>query len=211
MKSRNSIILTAMLVSAVSINSHALGLGDLLGGGEKSSTSSKADPTTIEKDLKSIVITTSRALEKLSDALGLKDESEKMKKNADCLEKNECGVKDAVDTLNGGSAALTKDIERRKKDGEKLSSDASSSAVQAIGPSIKVLPLWKRVLDGVAALSKDPTALMKAPALAKAITVVPSAAKGTVDLLKATTDYLTFSGVDVSSLTADLDAGMQGL
>lgn len=207
---KNNGIILALLLSVISVNSYALGLGDLLGSDEKSG-SAKADPTTVENDLKSIVVTSSRAIEKLSEALGLKDQAEKMKKNADCLEKNECGVKDAVDTLNGGSSALTKEIENKKKGGEKLSGDASSKALQAIGPGIKAFPLWKRVLDGAKALSKDTAAMMKAPALAKALPAVPTAAKGTVDLLKTTTDYLTFSGVDTSTLKADLDAGMKGL
>lgn len=207
---KNKVILLLMLLSVASINSYALGLGDLLGGDEKSGTS-KADPTTVENDLKSIVVTSSRAIEKLSEALGLKDQAEKMKKNADCIEKNECGVKDAIDTLNGGSSALTKEIANKKQGGEKLSGDASSKALQAIGPGVKALPLWKRVLDGATALSKDMPAMMKAPALAKAIPAVPSAAKGTVDLFKITIDYLTFSGVDTSTIKADLDAGMKGL
>jgi hypothetical protein len=53
--------------------------------------------------------------------------------------------------------------------------------------------------------------MMKVPALAKAVAAVPSAAKSTVDLLKTTTDYLAFSGVNVSAINDDLKAGMTGL
>jgi hypothetical protein len=139
---RNIGIILAMLLSVTSINSYALGLGDLLGSDEKSGTA-KADPTTLENDLKSIVATSSRALQSLNEAMGFKEQAEKLKKNAECIEKNECGVKDAVDTLNSGSSALKIEIENKKKGGEKLSGDASSKAMQAIVPGVKALPLWK--------------------------------------------------------------------
>jgi hypothetical protein len=186
------------------------GLGDLLGAG-KSKDGASASPESVERNLKEIVGTTSTAIANLSTAIGLKEEAAKMVKNADCIQRNECSLKDAVDIVTGSSATVRNEIEKKKASGEKLGAEASKEASKAILPGVKAIPLWKRVGDDGTALSKDRSAMVKASGLIRALPEVPNAMNGSANLFKTSIDYLSFSGADTSELQSELSKGLAGL
>ena len=187
------------------------GLGGLLGGGKSADSAKKSDPQSVEKDLKTIIAATSKSVAGLLGALGMKEESDKMTKNAECMEKSECGVKDGVEALSGASDAAKKEIESKKASGTKLDAAASGRAMESMLPGIIAMPLWKRVIDGGKALDKMSLLSSAGAGLARALPLVPGAAKGSGDFFKTSIDYLTFSGADTSSLQAKLNEGMTGL
>ncbi len=180
-----------------------------LPGAKPAEGAAKADPAAIEQDLKSIVITTTRSLEALNLALGNKEEADKLAKSADCLDKGSCGVADGVATLNSGSEATAKHVADQKAKGVKLDKDAAAMATKGILPGLTALPLWKRVIDGGKALSQDRMAMMKAAGLMQTLPKVPPAARSSVDFVKATIDYMSFSGQDTTEVSNALSKGMQ--
>ena len=171
------------------------GLGSFLGGGSKSAG---ADPKKLESDLKLIIESTSVALAKLADAMGLKESSAKMQKNADDIKSGAVGLSDSTTTVSDTCASVVAEIAKNQQSGKKLDAASSNIALQAIEPGIKSFPLWKSVADGVKSL--DSSAAMGAVALVQAAPKIPTAAKNSLDLYQAGISYLAFSGADTSSV-----------
>lgn len=171
------------------------GLGGLMGGGSKSAG---ADPKKLESDLKQIIESTSVALSKLADAMGLKESSAKMQKNADGIKSGAIGLSESADTVSETCASVVAEIAKNQQEGKKLDAASSSIAIQAIEPGIKSFPLWKSVADGIKSL--DRSAMMGAAALVQAGPKIPTAAKNSLDLYQAGISYLAFSGADTSSV-----------
>lgn len=227
MKKFMTLMVSAALVLTFSQGASAQ-LGGLMkkGGTDKSADASSSDSSsgsaagekpsaeTIEKDLKQIIVVTSRALSAFNEALGMKEQAAKAASNADCLEKGQCGVADAVAVVQSAQEATKVAVEGMKSEGKKLSADASKKAVAALVPAIQGIPLWKRVIDGGKALQSDRMAMMKAGALVKALPKVPGAMQGTFATFDAGLSYLSFSGVDgktLDPLKADLAKSMKGI
>lgn len=209
---KTRIFATSMLAAACFVgHAHAFGnLGNALGGGAKPAGEA-ANPAAIEKDLKLIIVSTSQAVGKLSEAMGLKTEADRMLKNAECVQSNACGVKEAVETVDGVSASVAKAIEAKRGSGVKLDGDAARTASSAILPGIQSMVLWKRVIDGGKALSQDRMAAMRSVALLQAMPVVPAAAKGSADFFVRSVDYLSFSGVDTKEMKSEMDKGIKSM
>jgi hypothetical protein len=174
-------------------------------GGSKSSGG--GDPRKIEADLTSINELTSRSLSKLAEALGLKETAAKSKKNADDIKSGNLGLADATGAVGEVSASVMADMEKKQKEGKKLDAASGAVATEALLPAIKAFPTWKSVADGVKSL--DSTALMGAASLAQAAPKVPTAAKNTLDMSQAGISYLTFSGVDTTSIKKAAEANLK--
>ena len=192
---------TAICLSLVTSSAFAqfggLGLGSSKG-------ESKVDPEKIEAMLKEVVVTSLIATSKLNEALGDSKNASAAAGKAECLQKDTCGVKDATGTLSGLSESLGKKIEAQKASGEKLSAEASKKAMEALLPAVKVIPLWALVTKGGAEIAKNPFQAAKAPELMLAVLAVPDAMATTISLIKASIDYLSFSGADVKDISTAL-------
>lgn len=180
------------------------GLGGLMGGGSKTAG---ADPKKLETDLKLIIESTSVALVKLADAMGLKESAAKMQKNADGIKSGAVGLSESADTVSETCASVTTEIAKNQKEGKKLDASSSAIALQAIEPGIKSFPLWKSVADGIKSL--DRSAMMGAAALVQAGPKIPTAAKNSLDLYQAGISYLTFSGADTSSVKKAAESALK--
>jgi len=167
-----------------------------LGGSKSASTS--ADPAKVEQDLKTIIETTSFALSRLADALGLKEEGAKLASNAECIKAGSCGLSDSVDVVQTVGQSVVTEANKRKSSGEKLEAAAAAKAAEALLPAVIAFPLWKKVADG--AKDIDKSSAMRFAGLMKAVPKVPAAAKGTVDVMNAGIAYLSFSGANTKAL-----------
>lgn len=176
-----------------------------LGGGSKSSGG--ADPAKIEADLKSIIETTSIAVGKLAEALGLTETAAKAQKVADDIKSGKVGLADSTSIVGEVSTSVKSEMEKNQKDGKKLDAAAGAVAAEALLPAVKAFPLWKSVADGVKSL--DRSALMSAASLAQAASKVPSAAKSTLDMSQSAIAYLSFSGADMTSVTKAAESGLK--
>ncbi len=166
-------------------------------GGSKSASAS-ADPAKVEQDLKSIIETTSFALSRLADALGLKEEGAKLASNAECIKAGSCGLADSVDVVQTTGQAVIAEADKRKSSGDKLEAAAAAKAAEALLPAVSAFPLWKKVADG--AKDIDKSSALRFAGLMRAVPKVPAAAKGTVDVINAGIAYLSFSGADTKAL-----------
>jgi hypothetical protein len=197
-------------ISAAWLPAHAFDLpGGLPGIGSKSGGTANGDPAAIERDLRSIIAKTSASVAMFFDALNRKDEADKLTKNAECIEKNTCGVKDGVETLTALSDRARDVIAKKKAGGEKLNEQASARAIQAALPGLAAMPTWKKVIDDGRSLNAS--SALSAGGLVRALPLVPGAAKGSVDFWKTSIDYLTYSGAKTTELTETLQKGMTGI
>ena len=171
-----------------------------LGGGAKSSGG--ADPTKIETDLKSIIETTSFAVNKLAAALSLTETATKAKITAEDIKTGKLGLADATNAVTEVSASVKAEMEKRQKEGTKLDAAASAWATEALLPALSAFPLWKSVAEGVKSLDRG--ALMSAASLAQAASKVPAAAKSTLDMSQSAIAYLSFSGADMTAVTKEV-------
>ncbi len=200
---RNLVIGLLLTATAYPALAQLGGLGSLIQPGGLSSLmgiskSSGTDPKRLESDLKVIIESTSLALAKLAEAMGLKESSAKMQKNADDIKSGAVGLSESTNMVNEVSASVTAEIVKSQQEGRKLDAASSAIALQAIEPGIKSFPQWKAVAEGV--MSLDHSALMGAGALVQAAPKVPTAAKNTFDMYRAGIAYLTFSGADTSAV-----------
>jgi hypothetical protein len=179
-------------------------IGGLMGGGAKSSG---ADPKKLESDLKLIIGSTSVALAKLADAMGLKESSAKMQKNADDIKSGAVGLSDSTTTVSDTCASVVAEIAKNQQSGKKLDAASSAIALEAIEPGIKSFPLWKSVAEGVKSL--DRSSMMGAVALVEAAPKIPTAAKNSLDLYQAGISYLAFSGADTSSVKTAAESALK--
>jgi len=173
-----------------------------LGGG----STSNADPGAIEKDLKEIIEQSSIGYSALYKAFGSVDEADKYAANAKCIKENTCSVKEAVEVMTSGSANLNKVVAAKMAAGEKLSAEATTKAANALIPAIKVVALWKKVIDG--GKNMKGTDLMKFSALASALPQAPGALTGSLELYKSGIQYLFFSGYKGDGLNNALKDAM---
>ena len=185
--------------------------GALLGGGSKSAG---PDPIKLESDLKQIIESTSVALAKLAEAMGLKETSAKMQKNADDIKSGAIGLSESANTVSETSASVVAEIAKNQKEGKKLDAASSSIAIKAIEPGIKSFPLWVSVVDGIKsldpkAISPDRSAMLTIAALVRAGPKVPIAAKNSLDLYQAGISYLAFSGADTSSVKKAAESALK--
>ena len=180
------------------------GLGGMLGGGSKAGS---GDPAKIEQDLKSIIETTSIAMGKFAEALGMKEVSAKFMSNADCVKAGSCGLSDSISVIETSGPSVLAEAEKMKANGQKIDAKASASATQALLPAAKTFPLWKQVADG--AKNLDVSSALKFNSLIQAGPKVPAAAKGTMDVVTGAISYLTFSGADTSELKNVASANMK--
>lgn len=183
------------LVALVLSTSTFAQFGNLLGGGSKESG---GDPTKIEQNLKSIIETTSIAMGKFADALGMKEEAAKFSGNAECIKAGSCGLSDSINVIETVGPSVLAEAETKKASGQKLDATASAAATQALLPALTAFPLWKQVVDGVKGLDKS--AAFKFAGLIQAAPKVPAAVKGTIDVLNGGISYLSFSGADTAEL-----------
>jgi hypothetical protein len=203
--SKRKLILGSILtISAYPALAQLGALGGLLGGGSKSAGS---DPKKLESDLKQIIESTSFALAKLAEAMGLKETSAKMLKNADDIKSGAIGLSESTDMVSESCASVGAEIAKNQKEGKKLDAASSSIAIQAIEPGIKSFPLWKSVADGIKSL--DRSAMMGAAALVQAGPKIPVAAKNSLDLYQTGISYLTFSGADTSSVKKAAESALK--
>jgi hypothetical protein len=203
--SKRKLILGSILtVSAYPALAQLGALGGLLGGGSKSAGS---DPKKLESDLKQIIESTSFALAKLAEAMGKKEESAKMLKNADDIKSGKIGLSESTDMVSETCASVAAEIAKNQKEGKKLDAASSSIAIQAIEPGIMSFPLWKSVADGIKSL--DRSAMMGAAALVQAGPKIPVAAKNSLDLYQTGISYLTFSGADTSSVKKAAESALK--
>jgi hypothetical protein len=179
------------------------------GLGGKSGNAAKGDPAAVERDLRTIIAATSKSVSMFFAVLSMKEEADKLMANAECIEKNSCGVKDGVDTLNTLSQQAGEIIAKKKTAGDKLDAEASARAVEAALPGLQAMPTWKKVID--AGKSLDSSSALSAGGLVRALPLVPGAAKGSIDFWKTTIDYLSFSGASTGALTESLNKGMAGI
>jgi len=203
--SKRKLILGSILtISAYPALAQLGALGGLLGGGSKSAGS---DPKKLESDLKQIIESTSFALAKLAEAMGKKEESAKMLKNADDIKSGKIGLSESTDMVSETCASVAAEIAKNQKEGKKLDAASSSIAIQAIEPGIMSFPLWKSVADGIKSL--DRSAMMGAAALVQAGPKIPVAAKNSLDLYQTGISYLTFSGADTSSVKKAAESALK--
>jgi hypothetical protein len=211
MKKQSILAAIAVLAgfAAASLPAHAFDLPGGLPGAGRSGSAAKADPAAVERDLRGIIVKTSASVAMFFDALNMKDEADKLTKNAECIEKNTCGVKDGVETLTALSGQARDAIAKKKAAGEKLDGQASTRAIQAALPGLAAMPTWKKVIDDGRSLNAS--SALSAAGLMRALPLVPGAAKGSVDFWKTSIDYLTYSGAKTSEMTETLQKGMSGI
>lgn len=166
-----------------------------------------ADPRKLEADLKSINELTSLALSKLAEAMGLKETAAKMTKTAEDIKSGSVGLPDATSIISEVSASMKAEMEKNQKEGKKLDVAAGGIAAEALLPAVKAFPLWKSVAEGVKSL--DRTALMGAAALVQAAPKVPTSAKNTLEMTQAGIAYLSFSGVDTSTVKQAAESSLK--
>lgn len=195
-----------LLAGAVAVPAWAqLGaLGGLMGGGRSGGGS---DPKKLEEDLKGIIESTSLAMGKLAEAMGLKETSARMQKNAADIKSGAVGLADSTSLVSDASAEVKAEMEKNQREGTKLDAASSTIATQALEPAIKSFPRWKSVADGFKSL--DRTALLGAASLAQAIPKVPTAAKSTLEMYQAGITYLTFSGADTTSVKQAAESALK--
>ena len=193
-----------LAISAYPALAQLPGFGGMMGGGSKSAG---GDPKKLESDLKQIIEATSVALAKLADAMGLKETSAKMQKNADGIKSGAIGLSESTDTVSETCASVVAEIAKNQQEGKKLDAASGAVAIQAIEPGIKTFPLWKSVADGIKSL--DRSALMGAAALVQAGPKIPTAAKNSLDLYQAGISYLTFSGADTTAVKKAAESALK--
>ena len=110
-------------VVAVSMGAPAFaqfgGLGGM-GGGSKSSGDS-TDPGKLQTELKNVIELTSTVMSKLADALGMKETSAKLIKNANDIKGGSIGLPDSASAVGELTAAVTAEMEKNQKEGKKRS------------------------------------------------------------------------------------------
>jgi hypothetical protein len=153
------IVATASLCAASPGWSLQLGLPKIPGLGKQAGEQSKGSESSVsvdqvERDLRVSLIKSSRAIAAFQTALGQKEQADIASKNAACLEKNECGLKDAVAVFQTSSSALKAKIDEQKSAGVKLSSgsgkialDGMVNSFDALGAGIKAVKASKSLMS----------------------------------------------------------------
>ena len=106
--------------------------------------------------------------------------------------------------------ALTRELATLLRAGLPL--DRALETLIGLAPTPAVNALLQGLRDevrGGKALSQDRMAMMKAAGLMQTLPKVPPAARSSVDFVKATIDYMSFSGQDTTEVSNALSKGMQ--
>lgn len=211
----------ALIVAAVSLGAPSpawslqLGLPKIPGLGNRGGEQSKGSEGSVsvdqvEKDLRVSIIKSSRAIAAFQTALGQKEEADIASKNAECLEKNECGLKDAVAVVQTSSSALKAKIDEQKSAGVKLSAGSGKIALDGMMNSFDALGAGIQAVNAGKSLMSNKGMMMKAGGL---IRLMPSAAQALTGIggtFGTGLTYLSFSGVNTKTAQSQLAASLGG-
>ena len=203
------IVVAASLGAASPAWSLQLGLPKIPGLGKQGGEQSKGSESSVsvdqvEKDLRVSLIKSSRAIAAFQTALGQKEQADIASKNAACLEKNECGLKDAVAVVQTSSSALKAKIEEQKSAGIKLSAGSGKIALDGMVNAFDALGAGIKAVKASKSLMSDKSMMLKAGGL---IRLLPSAAQafaGIGDTFGTGLTYLSFSGVNTKTAQSQL-------
>lgn len=196
----------ALVMSTYSADVHAQlgGLGKL-GGAKSESSDAKAEAPSaseVEAGLRIVVEQTSLGQGKLAEALGLSQEAEKYKKNAECTKDKKCSLADSVGVTQGANDVLAKAMKDQQAAGTKLSADASKIAFSAVEEVIGTIAGWQTTAKGAQGLlDQGAMAVMKLGDLGKALPKVPGALQGTASFASEGTKFLSYNGADTKALS----------
>ena len=199
-------VVMVLVMSTYSIDAYAQlgGLGKLVGAKSESSDAKTEAPSAseVEAGLRIVVEQTSRGQGKLAEALGLSQDADKFKKNAECTKAKTCSLADSVGVTQGANDVLTKAMKDQQAAGTKLSADASKIAFSAIEEVIGTIAGWQTSAKGAQGiLDQGAMALMKLGDLGKALPKVPGALKGTGGFSSDGLKFLSYNGADTKSLS----------
>lgn len=155
--------------------------------------------------LNKITATTLLAMGNFNEALGEKNKAEVLKEEAKCAENGTCagGMSGTLQRMQDASDELKKMIDDRRANQVRLEEKAARQALDGIIPAIKAAPLWVSVsLQSKAIISNRD--LVGGVMLIQALPRLPSAVLSTKDMLQASVDYISFSGIDTSSVDTPL-------
>jgi|LauGreDrversion4_2_1035121.scaffolds.fasta_scaffold17254_4 hypothetical protein len=196
----------ALMMSAYSAGAYAqLGSLGKLGGAKSESSDAKSEAPSaseVEAGLRIVVEQTSSGQAKLARALGLTQDADKLKQNAECTKAKTCSLADSVGVTQGANDTLTKAMKDQQAAGTKLSADSSKTALSAIEEVIGTIVGWQTTAKGAQGLlDQGAMAMMKLGDLGKAVPKVPGALKGTGSFAKDGIAFLTYNGVDTKALS----------
>jgi len=198
--------MVALVMSSYSIDAHAQlgGLGKLGGAKSESSDAKTEAPSAseVEAGLRIVVEQTSLGQGKLAAALGLTQEADKFKKNAECTKAKTCSLADSVGVAQGANDTLTKAMKDQQAAGTKLSADATKTAFSAVEEVIGTIIGWQTTAKGAQGiLDQGAMAVMKLGDLGKALPKVPGALKGTGSFASEGMKFLSYNGADTKALS----------
>jgi hypothetical protein len=180
------------------------------GGEESKEKASSVSVDQVEKDLKLSIIKSSRAIAAFQTALGQKEQADIASKNAACLEKNECGLKDAVAVVQTSSSALKAKIDEQKSAGVKLSAGSGKIALDGMVNSFAALSTGIKAVKAGKSLMSNTSMMMKAGGLIRLMPSALQALTGIGGTFGTGLTYLSFSGVNTKTAQGQLAESLGG-
>lgn len=187
------------------------GLPKIQGVSKESESADTVSVEQIEKDLRLSVIMSSRAIASFQAALGQKEQADIAAKNATCLEKNECGLKDAVAVVQTSSNSLKEKINEQKTAGVKLSEGSGKLALNGMVGSFAALAAGLKAVNQGKALMSNPSAMMKAGSVLRLMPSALQALTGIGGTFGTGLTYLSYSGVNTKAAQSQLASSLGGL
>lgn len=207
------IVATASFCAASPGWSLQLGLPKIPGLGKQAGEQSKGSESSVsvdqvERDLRVSLIKSSRAIAAFQTALGQKEQADIASNNAACLEKNECGLKDAVAVFQTSSSALKAKIDEQKSAGVKLSSGSGKIALDGMVNSFDALGAGMKAVKASKSLMSDKSVMLKAGGLIRLMPSAGQALAGIGGTFGAGLAYLSFSGVNTKTAQSQLASSL---
>lgn len=148
------------------------------------------------------------AMSMFNAALGEKSKAEVLMQEAKCAESGTCahGINKTLEIMQDASEDLRKKTAELRQSQVRLEETAARQALEGILPAIKAVPLWALVVAQTKQTANN-LDIAGSVMLITALPKIPAAFVSSRGMLVAVTDYITFSGVDTSSVyTPALDA-----
>lgn len=181
------------------------------GASKESASTDTASVEQIEKDLRLSIIMSSRAIASFQTALGQKDQADIAAKNAACLEKNECGLKDAVAVVQTSSNSLKEKINEQKAAGVKLSEGSGKLALNGMVGSFAALAAGLKAVNQGKALMSNPSVMMKSGSVLRLMPSALQAFTGIGGTFGTGLTYLSYSGINTKAAQSQLSSTLGGL
>lgn len=182
-----------------------------LGGGSNKGGETSVSVEQVEKDLRLSIVRSSRAIAAFQTALGQKEQADIAAKNAACLEKNECALKDAVAVVQTSSSALKAKIEEQKAAGVKISAGSGKLALDGMVGSFEALSAGIKAVKSAKSLLSNPSMALKSAGLVRLLPSAAQALAGIGGTFGTGLTYLSFSGVNTKSAQSALTSSIGSL